>query len=376
MTATVFWGYGGVPTNVPIASAAPYLTWVQTAPPYAALMRRAGMKVDIYVNFWRDYGIERPPVGYNDLKPGGPHSAAAARSCSGAFLRDPTYGGGYETDARSSAALGHALVVSKYYEAEFGSNYDALFLDDTGALGGMPLPCRWSVSSYQSATNKVIAGLGKPVMINSLGAGNSLSQVGYTGASNNFAAMCEICYAGVDKYKRDIVHTDSRWLTIESAQIATIQRHKIFWAYPRAIGDARAETKFRVYVYASFLLTYDPKYAMFQEIFKTPSGFPVLPETGIVPMNPLTTASSVAGYKRSGGAYMREYGACYYRGVNKGRCAVIVNPSSSSSASIPTSAYGHGLALAGYGVLDGGTVSFTGARPHSLAPASAAILFQ
>jgi hypothetical protein len=99
-----------------------------------------------------------------------------------------------------------------------------------------------------------------------------------------------------------------------------------------------------------------------------------MPETGIVPMQPLTTASSVTGYLRSGGTYMREFGACYYLGVLKGKCAVVVNPGA-STARIATTAYAHSVVLSGYDVLDGGTVSFTGARVTSVPAAGGAILF-
>ena len=118
----------------------------------------------------------------------------------------------------------------------------------------------------------------------------------------------------------------------------------------------------RTYIYASFLLTYSPSYSMLQEAFQSAHSFPVMPETGFVPMNPLTTSSSVSGYLTSTGAYMRQFGACYYRGAYKGKCAVVVNPSG-STVSIPTTAYSHSLGLVGGGVLDGGYVTFTNSRP-------------
>ena len=154
-----------------------------------------------------------------------------------------------------------------------------------------------------------------------------------------------------------------------------VSRQKIFWEYARAIGSASSETALRKYIYASFLLTYSPNYAMLQEIFATPSKFEVMPETGLVPMNPVTTSTNVGSYLRSGGAYMREFGACYYRGVNEGRCAVVVNNSNSATVSVPTTAYAHSMVLTGNGVLDGGSVSFAGARTTQLGPTTGAVLF-
>lgn len=372
-TAAIVWGYGGVPTSVPISSVKPYVTWVQTGSAYGSQMRAAGLKVDVYMNFWRNYSSDNPAVGYTDLKPGGAHAAAEAKTCTGSVIYDSTYGGGYEADARSSAAAGHAQAFATYMEKLYGGNYDALFSDDTGAMWGIPLPCNWSQSTYVSATNSVHASIGKPIFVNTIGASsNPVAQTAYANATNVIGAMCEICYAG-NRSGSDYAQTGGTWGQIENAEIAMVQKHKIFWDYARAIGDPSTETPLRKFIYASFLLTYDPNYAMMQTAFKSSHAFPVMPETGLVPMNPVTTATSVTGYQRSGGAYMREFGACYYRGVNKGKCAVVVNPGT-STVTVPTSAYGHSLTLSGGGVLDGGSVGFSGGRPTSLAPGSAAIL--
>jgi hypothetical protein len=114
---------------------------------------------------------------------------------------------------------------------------------------------------------------------------------------------------------------------------------------------------------------------MFQEAFKSKYTFPVMPETGLVPMNPLSTETDVDRYLRTGGAYMREFGNCYFRGVNQGPCAVTVNPGT-STVSVPSGAYAHSMALSGAGVLEGGSASFNSPAPRSLAPGAGAILFR
>jgi hypothetical protein len=353
----------------------PYVTWVQTDHTHASAFRSAGVKVDLYTNFWRNYTTNNPRIGYTDLAPGGAHASAEARTCSGSVIHDPSYGGGYEADARTAAAKGHALVTAGFVMNEHAGTFDAVFSDDTNAMGGVPLPCNYSNSSYITAVNTVHAALASKVFFNAFGAvADPSQQVGLLAPANVLGGMCEICYDG-SKNGVDYVHTGTRWINIENAEIQTVARHKIFWDYPRAIGYAQSETGIRKYAYASFLLGYDVHYAMLQEVLKTPSGFEVFPETGLVPMNPLTTASSVTGYKRSTGAYMREFAACYYRGVNKGKCAVVVNPGT-STVSVPTTAYAHSLVLSGAGVLDGGTAGFTGGRVTSLPAANAAILFQ
>lgn len=368
------YGYGGTPTTVAISSMAPWVNWTMTDEAHAAALRSAGVKVQVYANFWRNYTSDNPNVGYTDLEPGGAHAAAEATDCSGTPIYDSGYGGGYEADARTSAALGHAQVVANYRLNEYASNYDALFADDTGGVFGITLPCNYDEASYDSAINSVHSALGVPMWVNALGgAPNPQNAIDLAQPGNVLGAMCEECYA--NNPSGDVAQTGTSWQNVENAEIGVVGMHKVFWDYARMSGDASAETALRTYAYASFLLSYDPSYAMYQDALKTPSGFPVMPETALVPENPLTTAASVSGYAQPGGAYMREYADCYYQGQFVGNCAVVVNPSPSSSVPVPTTSYGHSMVLSGYGVLDGGTASFGGPQVTSLAPASAAILF-
>lgn len=369
------YGYAGTPTSVAVSSMAPWVNWTITDEAHAAELRAAGVKVQVYANYWRNYSSDNPNVGYTDLKPGGAHAAAEATDCSGNAVYDPNYGGGYEADPRTSAALGHAQTVANYRLNEYASNYDALFADDTGAVGGVTLPCNYTQSSYDAAIDSVHSAMGVPIWVNALGgAPNPQNAIDLAQPGNVLGAMCEMCYA-TNGSGSDAAQTGTTWQNVEQAEIGVVGMHKVFWDYARMSGDASAETALRTYAYASFLLSYDPSYAMYQDALKSPSGFPVMPETGLVPENPLTTASSVSGYAQPGGAYMREFAACYYLGQFVGNCAVVVNSSPTSSVPVPTTSYSHSMVLSGYGVLDGGTVNFSGPQVSTLAPASAAILF-
>ncbi len=374
MTAGFVYGYAGTPSTVPLDTIAPWMTWAQTDQPHAAMLRGAGIKVAVYTVFWRDYAINNPILGYTDLAPGGAHAAAEARDCNGNVLTDPSYGGGYEADARNSAALGHAQVLINYVKNQFGTDYDAIYSDQTAAMGGMPAPCQYVQSTYDAAVNNVDASLGVPMLLNALGAfADPSSAVDLTDPANVLGAMCELCY-GKNTSGSDSVDTGTRWQNIENAEIQVAAKHKIFWDYARLTGDPTAETSLRTYVYASFLLSYDPAYTMFEEALQTNSGFPVMPEVGLVAEQPLTTQSSVSGYVAPGGAYFREFAACYYRGAFVNKCAVAVNPGTTSEP-VPSTSYFHSMMLSGSGVLDGGTVGFTGPKVTQLVPGSAAILF-
>ncbi len=131
----------------------------------------------------------------------------------------------------------------------------------------------------------------------------------------------------------------------------------------------------RQYAYASFLLTYDPNYSVFEESFTTPSAFKVFPETGFVPLSPVSIPASVASLLTSTRAYEQRYNSCYYRGSSLGHCEIIVNPSTTSSVSVPNPwGLRHSMVLSGNGVLDGGTASFSGGVPTRMGPKSGLIL--
>src|SRR5579883_1476240 len=370
--AGLIYGYGGIPTTIPLSQVVPYVNWAFTDEQHAAALRAAGLKVMIYTNFWRNYTSDNPLIGYTDLEPGGAHASAEATDCNGVPIQDPNYGGGYEADPRTSSALAHAQVVVNYRIGEYAPNYDAIFSDDSGAVGGITQPCNYDEPAYDAAVNAVHQSLGMPMWINALGAApNPANAIDLATPSNVMGAMCEQCYDS--NGQQDAVQTGTGWQNVENAEIGMVAQQKTFWAYPRASGDAGSETAIRLYAYASFLLSYDPSYTMFEEALSTPSGFPVMPETGFLPEQPLTTAANVGGYLAAGGAYFREFAKCYYRGNFVNNCAVVVN-SSAASVPVPSTSYSHSLVLSGSGVLDGGTVAFNGPAVTQLAPGTAAIL--
>lgn len=368
------YGYSGTPTSVPVSSIAPYVNWAQTSAQYAPVLNGAGIKTMAYANFWRNYTSDNPQTGYADLAPGGAHADAEAKDCAGTPVYDSTYGGGYEADARASDALAHAQVTTSNASAVTSGAFDALFSDDTAAVGGITLPCSYAESSYHAAVNAVDSGLGVPMWLNALGSDpNPANSVDLAQPSNVIGAMCELCYGG-NGSSGDYVQTGTSWLNVENAEIGMAAQRKIFWDYARVTGNPSAETGLRTYLYASFLLGYAPGYSMLTEAFSTSSGLPVMPETGLVAENPLTTAASVSGYLAPGGSYFREFAACYYRGAFVGKCAVDVNPSA-STAPVPTTSYSHSLVLSGSGVLDGGSAAFNGPKVSQLTSGTAAILF-
>jgi hypothetical protein len=374
MTAASIYGYGGTPTSVPLSKISPYLTWADTSPQYAGDVRSAGIKVDPYVLFWRDSASQSPNTGYNLIKPNAIDGAARARTCSGTSILASDPPDGLLLDPRQlTQALAVAKSVVDYTKSEYGSNWDAIYSDDVASPYGLSAnPCNYVDSTWVGDTNEVDYYVGAPIWVNALNdAEDATTRVPLVTPSNVLGAVCESCYTNNNP---DRAVTGSLWTNRETAEIEVIGKGKIFWVYPRASGNAVDERNLRMYAFASFLLTYQPARAMIQEAFETPSGFPVFPETGLVPENPMETESTIGGYRQPSGAYLREFSDCYYRGVNKGRCGVFINPGS-ATVTLTQRVYAHSLYLDGYGVADGGTVYFDGGKVTSLAPGTAAILF-
>jgi hypothetical protein len=373
-TAALIYGYDGTPTSVPLPDIAPHLTWAQTAPRYAGELRSAGLKVDLYVLFWRNYKMSDPNIGYTDIKPGGAYQKAESTTCTGTVITDDLEpGGGYPTDPRHLTP-GLNLAKAVIDNAVGGATYDALFSDDTASMYGLSArPCDWSDSTWVSATNTLDKYLYVSMWVNGLNTTNdATTRVPLVDPPDVLGAICEACYV-TDYNGSDRAVTGYLWTNREQAEIDVIARGKTFWAYPRAAGSAGSEIAQRIYGYASFLLTYEPAHAIIQEAFSTPSGFKVFPETGLVPENPEKTSSTLGDYRWASGAYGRRFEHCYFRGVDKGECAVVINP---TTATVPIDTnFAHRLVLEGYGVLDAHEVYFNGSKVTSLAPGHAAILF-
>jgi hypothetical protein len=216
-----------------------------------------------------------------------------------------------------------------------------------------------------------VSAAGQPVIVNSLSTSlaNVQTYANYVNGTNVIGGEWEECFM------------NNTWAGEEQSQIDVIANLKRagkapgagFWCYlDNTNADGATAIPQRLFSYASFLLTYDPNYSVFQESFTTPSTFQVFPETGFVPLQPASAPSSYTSLQIAGGAYVQTYGACYYRGAALGPCEVAVNPGS-STVPLPNS-YTHSMVISGDGVLDGGSVTFTGAPVTQLAPKSGAIL--
>ena len=370
-TGEYLWSSTEIATNPSMY--APYLTWAYVKTSLAASVKAAGIKVVLYTNPLMPHGSQYDKTLMDQSYPG-----VRAKTCSGSVVTSWS-GSGYLTDVRNSSAAAYVKGVEDYYvnnaiAANPGSSrpYDLVYVDNANSFYGLSaLPCNYSDATWTTDMDNALASSGYPTIINTLSTSESdvSNKVAGLKASNIVGGEYEECF------------NDKHWLSEEMAQLQTIALLKSqgkapgagFWCYlNNTTADAATQIPYRNFAYASFLLTYDPDYSVFEESFSTPSTFHVFPETGFVPLNPVSQPAQISDLQTSSGAYVRQYNSCYYRGTLVGACEIAVNPQT-SSVSIPNS-YAHSMTISGAGVLDGGSVSFNGGPVTTLAPQTAVIL--
>jgi hypothetical protein len=356
---------------------APYLTWAYAKGDHYGLVRSAGIKTVLYTNPLMP--VPSNPYEYPLIT--GSYTNVQAKDCSGNAVR--TYSGtGYLTDVtQPSAGTFVNTVISDYVNnLNYGNPgylnpFDLIFVDNANSFyGSSAMPCGYSSSTWTANMDAAIAAEPYPTLMNTLSVSESAipGKIAGLQASNVAGGMYEHCY------------NDRQWTPEEDAQIQAVNQIKsqgkspgpAFWCYlDGTSADGSTVIPQRLFAYASFLLTYDPNYSVFQESYaSSPSTFKVMPETGFVPLEPVSTPASVSDLQTASGAYVQQYSYCYYRGSLVGGCEIAVNPGS-SAVSVPNPKnLMHSVLLSGSGVLDGGSVSFSGPQVTSLDPGTAAIL--
>jgi Hypothetical glycosyl hydrolase family 15 len=218
----------------------------------------------------------------------------------------------------------------------------------------------------------MLAAAGKPLILNG---GDSVTWgPAYGGAFLDLPSVMGQMFEGCFNNGGNYLYTDqyAKFQREVDALLTVQAHHKIALCLPT--GSA-TDTAKRMYAYASFLLAYDPTYSLYGMMEPQSDGNAVYPETQLVPQQPLRTASAVAQLK-TGGVYVREFGACSVAGKAIGPCAAVVNSAPSSSAAIPalSTAYAHSVVLDAKSLYGGGTVGVAASAPTSLPAQSAAIL--
>lgn len=366
--------YLGLPfgsTTVSPSRAAPYLSWASTGAQNGNAMHAAGLKVEVYVD--ADRQTSKDPL-YTAGE------AAFAHSCTSARIHD--YFDHVTQYMMNNGSSTMRTAYARYVATKTaGQHVDAMYEDDAVAPSiyasgffSPGLPCGYSDSAWLNAERGMEAAMGKPTIVNGLSAytnhGPSLT-LQLTSNPSTIGGNLESCYVNTGS-----PHEASTWVwqAAENTELQLAARSKIFQCMAIDYTSAPSAIASRLYTIASFLMTYNPATSMLWENYATPSKVGVMPESQLVPLSPVVaTPSSIAGLAKSTGVYAREYRSCYYAGRLIGQCAVVVNSDRVSHPAPRLSlAYHHTIQLHGYGVLDGGTVTFAGpAAPSTMGALSA-----
>jgi hypothetical protein len=406
--------------------AAPWVTWASTDPDGAARARAVGIHTMRYADPNLLCSIDSGCIG-------DPHSPyigdeSAFEHCNGGT--DAPHRAATSYDGKTLQWMGNVAsptlvtALQRYIDAMSlnaqGSThpYDAILLDDVilphdrwvaktwqsqgFSPGGGGTPCAsfpwdgyagdaaqlasWRLFHRQAPLPVVIEGLGAmgngpynanpsdtTPLINDSDIARSDAALGNV-TGNTLGGMYEGAWGGMNAQRPK--ETPPFWQKASNDQITITGYRKLFFAY--TYPDA-GNTDVRGYVYASFLLTYDPQFSVYGTYAPggIASGFSVGQETTLVPLDPLQTAAhDIEELHVASGAYRREFLHCYIAGLPVGACAVVVNPDPSRSVPFPalSNVYSSSFVMSGAGLLpqlgDNGQMLTTGAAPPSQLPPS------
>lgn len=363
-TADYWQGAAGT-KNVPAEQAARALSWVETDVPGSQQIAPLGVKTILYTN-------------PNRVEPGDPLYGSRedeyAHTCAGARARgEARYPGLLLTNPRSHtlASMWRHTVDAHTGEARF----NAVFADEAvGTAYAQDTPCGYDFNAWLRDETQLFRHLGYPVIYNGLNdfAGHSIAREIALNAGA-IGGMMEECYAQLSAGHRV---GGWRWWATEETEIAMARDHKYFFCYGRDLTPADQAYASRMYTYASFLLTYDPRTTVLWEYYATPTGGHVMPESQLVALDPVKRVTRVAQLRTRTGAYVREYRTCYIAGRFVGACAAAVNPDKSEH-DLSLHGYHRTLVLQGSGIFDGGRVRIENRPPPGdLQPLGAVVAFK
>lgn len=366
------WGLPGVdPRRV-----APWATWVMAKPRDASAIAAAGMKTMFYSNPNR---VAPKDAMYRD------DESMFAHDCSGQRIRIMKAGSGkFLTDPTSSSLLAQWKAFDEQNMS--AGHFDAVYDDTASSTNSLSaMPCSFDSSAWEQSHVRLLSQLGIPVIYNGLGDGDLVRTgrgrnatyglspaIALSAPSNVLGGSFEDCYVtGIATKSEDEKTFGSYWQQTVDTQIEMAKRGKLFMCEEMpGDGDMGSLIDQRTYAEASLMLAFDPLSTMVHQAMQTDSGVKLGPEVGLVALDPVTpTPQSVDSLRASGGAYAREYRACYLDGSSVGPCAAVVNSDENASVPFPLAGYRHTLVIKGSGVLDGGTVSVDGPAPPSTLPA-------
>jgi hypothetical protein len=260
-----------------------------------------------------------------------------------------------------------------------GYNYAYIFQDSANSIhNDTAVPCGYTEATWTAASNANDIALGQKIIYNGLGTlGDGWNKPPPSILINptTFGGELEGCYGNIGP--SNPLPKKTVWNNFETTELKMSTIEKPFLC--RGLSKPPAETAIaqRIYMYASFLLTYNLSTSIISEKFTTTSHMSVFPEETLVALNPLKALpANVDDLKTSQWTYGRQYAACYLWGQPIGSCAAVINADSKTySHPFPwPGVYKHTLVLHGSGILDGGKASVTGPAPPAMVPGNSALI--
>ena len=376
--------------------------------PLAAAIAAAGIDVVEYTNPNRQVQIG-PPHFPNNLP------SDYAHDCKGDRIYRVGYGVATPPPGPAPTPTDHAMYLMDPHSVNVAASWAAevtsfwqqagiaptfVFEDTADSVDSVKPrdPCNYAQPDWTNATNAMgqtmlsaAAAVGEDVAIVYNGLASPLhpspthmpDAIGMNAASAG--GMAENCYSrqpastALDPDPAPYPEKDAQWLETEGVEIAMTAAQKIFVCNANSdhAQDADQRASLRLYVIASFLLTYDPNTSVLDEQFRPASGFPVFPESQIVALDPIGVPPLQIADLAIRGVFARQYGTCFVKGAPIGPCATVVNPSSTTAFPFPfAGGYAGTLRLVGGGVLDAGArVKLTTTLPSTMNPRSAVIAY-
>ncbi|MDB5073608.1 MAG: hypothetical protein JWM87_4719 [Candidatus Eremiobacteraeota bacterium] len=230
-----------------------------------------------------------------------------------------------------------------------------------------------SDADFIAANQKMLAASLKPVFVNGYDPATRLPSYGgkWLDSPNVVGDEYEGCYTAdaggnVEGDKND------KWAETSNGILAVLAHN----SKALCMMTAAATPSNRIYLMASWWMTYSEGSTIAAPERATPDGYTVRPEYDVVPRQPRATATNDIHVLRSStGAYVREFAACYQARAPIGPCATIVNPSASAVA-MPRLAgsYTRSLAVDDRSAYTGGQATWTGGVPAQLPALSAVVV--
>jgi hypothetical protein len=275
--------------------------------------------------------------------------------------------------AQTADILRHSPLLDGFEADDSGSP----FTGTDGKLGsnlyeyysGFGVEIR-SDEEYIAGATAMLRAAGKPLMIN--GGDPRGTGPAYGGRFLDLPFVTsqqhEGCFNNGGRYLYS--DKDDKFRREQTSLLTVMSHRKSAVCYPT--GDTTPPH--RLYAYASWLLTYDPRYSVYLMAVKQSDGEALYPEIELVPLLPRQTPGSIDDLRR-GPLYVREFGACAIGGSSIGSCAAIVNPSD-QVVPVPSLAvkYARHVALDPQSLYHGGKARAENGAPAALAPQTATIL--